>query len=131
MIIYFFYSRHCGRLLCNKCSSKEMPIIKYNLSKAVRVCDTCAEVITVGPAFSWKKKDKQDYYLVILLHNWDSWTEVIDRSSVGPAFYMNKLLYFTFTTLWNNKSIETKIIFVCATGVCNKRKELVHTYYIF
>ena len=45
----FSFSRHCGRLLCSKCSAREMPIIKYNLSKAVRVCDTCADVITVGP----------------------------------------------------------------------------------
>ena len=49
----FSFSRHCGRLLCSKCSSREMPIIKYNLSKAVRVCDTCADVITVGPNI-WK-----------------------------------------------------------------------------
>jgi len=42
------HCRHCGRLLCNKCSAKEMPIIKYNQNKAVRVCDTCAEVLTVG-----------------------------------------------------------------------------------
>ena len=29
------HCRHCGRLLCSKCSAKEMPIIKYNLSKQV------------------------------------------------------------------------------------------------
>ena len=32
------HCRHCGRLLCSKCSAKEMPIIKYNLSKQV-VCN--------------------------------------------------------------------------------------------
>ena len=41
-------SRHCGRLLCNKCSSKEMPILKFDLSKPVRVCETCSDVLTVG-----------------------------------------------------------------------------------
>jgi len=42
------HCRHCGRLLCSKCSTKEMPIIKYNLSKQVRVCDTCADLLTLG-----------------------------------------------------------------------------------
>ena len=31
------HCRHCGRLLCSKCSAKEMPIIKYNLSKQVKL----------------------------------------------------------------------------------------------
>uniref|UniRef100_T1J2P3 BTB domain-containing protein n=1 Tax=Strigamia maritima TaxID=126957 RepID=T1J2P3_STRMM len=31
------HCRHCGRLLCSRCSDKEMPIIKYNLNKPVRV----------------------------------------------------------------------------------------------
>jgi len=42
------HCRHCGRLLCSKCSAKEMPIIKYNLSKQVRVCDVCADLLTLG-----------------------------------------------------------------------------------
>lgn len=29
------HCRHCGRLLCSKCSAKEMPIIKYSLTKPV------------------------------------------------------------------------------------------------
>lgn len=45
-------SRHCGRLLCSKCSDKDMPILKYNLSKPVRVCDVCADVLTVGPSIA-------------------------------------------------------------------------------
>jgi len=42
------HCRHCGRLLCSKCSAKEMPIIKYNLSKQVRVCDVCSDLLTLG-----------------------------------------------------------------------------------
>jgi len=42
------HCRHCGRLLCKKCSNKEMPIIKYKLSKPVRVCATCSDVLTIG-----------------------------------------------------------------------------------
>lgn len=46
------HCRHCGRLLCNKCSDKHMPILKYNLTKPVRVCDICSDVLTVGPVLS-------------------------------------------------------------------------------
>lgn len=42
------HCRHCGRLLCAKCSDREVPILKYNLNKPVRVCDTCFDVLTVG-----------------------------------------------------------------------------------
>ncbi|KAI8782408.1 rabankyrin-5 isoform X2 [Biomphalaria glabrata] len=42
------HCRHCGRLLCAKCSSKDMPIIKFNLSKPVRVCDVCFDVLSIG-----------------------------------------------------------------------------------
>ncbi|KAH3876984.1 hypothetical protein DPMN_000837 [Dreissena polymorpha] len=45
------HCRHCGRLLCAKCSSKDMPIIKYNLSKPVRVCDVCFDVLSIGGTF--------------------------------------------------------------------------------
>ncbi|KAI1231928.1 hypothetical protein IHE44_0007570 [Lamprotornis superbus] len=31
------HCRHCGRLLCHKCSTKEIPIIKFDLNKPVRV----------------------------------------------------------------------------------------------
>jgi len=44
------HCRHCGRLLCGKCSAKEMPIVKYNLTKPVRVCNVCADLLTLGPA---------------------------------------------------------------------------------
>lgn len=44
----FSYSRHCGRLLCSKCSSKDMPIIKFNQSKPQRVCDVCFDVLSYG-----------------------------------------------------------------------------------
>lgn len=42
------HCRHCGRLLCSKCSDRDMPILKYNLSKPVRVCAICFEVLTLG-----------------------------------------------------------------------------------
>lgn len=44
----FTCSRHCGRLLCHKCSIKEIPIIKFDLNKPVRVCDICFDVLTLG-----------------------------------------------------------------------------------
>lgn len=42
------HCRHCGRLLCAKCSTQEVPILKYNLNKPVRVCEICLDVLTVG-----------------------------------------------------------------------------------
>ncbi|XP_048582377.1 rabankyrin-5 isoform X2 [Nematostella vectensis] len=42
------HCRHCGRLLCAKCSCKQIPIIKYELAKPVRVCDVCFEMLTSG-----------------------------------------------------------------------------------
>ncbi|CAH8497019.1 unnamed protein product [Schistosoma turkestanicum] len=35
------HCRHCGRLLCAQCSAFEVPIVKYELSKPVRVCVVC------------------------------------------------------------------------------------------
>lgn len=46
--LVFTHSRHCGRLLCHKCSIKEIPIIKFDLNKPVRVCDICFDVLTLG-----------------------------------------------------------------------------------
>ncbi|XP_033101064.1 rabankyrin-5-like isoform X2 [Anneissia japonica] len=42
------HCRHCGRVLCAKCSSKMVPIVKYELTKPVRVCDVCFDVISLG-----------------------------------------------------------------------------------
>ncbi|XP_067130283.1 rabankyrin-5 [Centruroides vittatus] len=42
------HCRHCGRLLCSKCSDKDMPILKFGLNKPVRICEMCADVLTVG-----------------------------------------------------------------------------------
>ncbi|KAJ6655693.1 hypothetical protein lerEdw1_004746, partial [Lerista edwardsae] len=42
------HCRHCGRLLCHKCSMKEIPIIKFDLNKPVRVCNICFDVLTLG-----------------------------------------------------------------------------------
>ena len=42
------FSRHCGRVLCKRCSVNELPIMKFNLQKPVRVCQLCNEVLTLG-----------------------------------------------------------------------------------
>ena len=44
------HCRHCGRLLCGKCSDKLLPIIKFGLNKPVRVCHVCSQLLTLGPA---------------------------------------------------------------------------------
>jgi predicted metalloenzyme YecM len=43
-----FFSRHCGRVLCKRCSINELPIMKFNLQKPVRVCQLCNDVLTLG-----------------------------------------------------------------------------------
>lgn len=42
------FSRHCGRILCNKCSGHDVPIVKFGLNKPVRVCAVCFDVLQVG-----------------------------------------------------------------------------------
>lgn len=42
------HCRHCGRVLCSKCSNNDVPIIKFGINKPVRVCYTCFEVLQVG-----------------------------------------------------------------------------------
>ncbi|KAI1717947.1 ankyrin repeats (3 copies) domain-containing protein [Ditylenchus destructor] len=42
------HCRHCGRLVCAKCSEHQMPIVKYNLAKNVRVCALCYDVLIMG-----------------------------------------------------------------------------------
>nr|CAD7590660.1 unnamed protein product [Timema genevievae] len=37
--------RHCGRILCSKCSDRDVPILKFNLNKPVRVCFVCFDVL--------------------------------------------------------------------------------------
>lgn len=44
------HCRHCGRLVCKSCSERQIPIVKYNLQKNVRVCQICYEIITIGGA---------------------------------------------------------------------------------
>ncbi|KAB7502063.1 Rabankyrin-5 [Armadillidium nasatum] len=46
------HCRHCGRLLCSKCSTKDIPILKFGISKPVRVCHLCFDVLTHGPLIS-------------------------------------------------------------------------------
>ncbi|XP_034934332.1 histone-lysine N-methyltransferase SETD1A-like [Chelonus insularis] len=42
------HCRHCGRILCNKCSGQDVPILKFGLNKPVRVCGVCFDVLQIG-----------------------------------------------------------------------------------
>ncbi|XP_069684015.1 rabankyrin-5 [Periplaneta americana] len=44
------HCRHCGRILCSKCSDRDVPILKFGLNKPVRVCMVCFDVLQVGSA---------------------------------------------------------------------------------
>lgn len=46
------HCRHCGRILCAKCSPREVAITKFKSTKPVRVCGICAEVLTYGETHS-------------------------------------------------------------------------------
>ncbi|XP_065197269.1 rabankyrin-5-like [Sycon ciliatum] len=41
------HCRHCGRLLCSKCTQQQMPIIKYDIHKPTRLCETCYDVLSM------------------------------------------------------------------------------------
>ncbi|VDP10505.1 unnamed protein product [Soboliphyme baturini] len=41
-------NRHCGRLLCGKCSENSVLIMKYKAQKPLRVCSLCCSVLTFG-----------------------------------------------------------------------------------
>ncbi|EGD81136.1 hypothetical protein PTSG_11174 [Salpingoeca rosetta] len=40
------HCRHCGRVLCDKCSQKKTPIVKFKLDKPVRVCNVCFDLLS-------------------------------------------------------------------------------------
>uniref|UniRef100_A0A915JPC7 FYVE-type domain-containing protein n=1 Tax=Romanomermis culicivorax TaxID=13658 RepID=A0A915JPC7_ROMCU len=42
------HCRHCGRLLCSKCSEQTMPILKYEINKPVRLCQICFDVLSMN-----------------------------------------------------------------------------------
>ncbi|XP_011188184.2 rabankyrin-5 isoform X1 [Zeugodacus cucurbitae] len=42
------HCRHCGRVLCSKCSNNDVPILKFGLNKPTRVCCTCFDVLQGG-----------------------------------------------------------------------------------
>ncbi|XP_043269006.1 rabankyrin-5 isoform X2 [Venturia canescens] len=42
------HCRHCGRILCSKCSGQDVPILKFGLNKPVRVCAVCFDVLQIG-----------------------------------------------------------------------------------
>lgn len=39
------HCRHCGRVICDKCSPKKINIRKFNLNQPERVCTTCFEAL--------------------------------------------------------------------------------------
>ncbi|KAK3918454.1 Rabankyrin-5 [Frankliniella fusca] len=42
------HCRHCGRVLCSSCSGQDVPILKFNQKKPVRVCSVCFDFLQVG-----------------------------------------------------------------------------------
>lgn len=48
MTIRRHHCRHCGRILCSKCSDQEVPIIKFGENKPVRVCKICFDVLRLS-----------------------------------------------------------------------------------
>ncbi|KAH8379366.1 hypothetical protein KR009_004439, partial [Drosophila setifemur] len=42
------HCRHCGRVLCSKCSNNDVPILKFGINKPVRVCCVCFNVLQCG-----------------------------------------------------------------------------------
>ncbi|KAM3720279.1 Rabankyrin-5 [Dirofilaria immitis] len=41
------HCRHCGRLVCARCSEQEVPIFKYGIEKPTRVCQICCDILTM------------------------------------------------------------------------------------
>ncbi|KAI9579988.1 rabankyrin-5 [Glossina fuscipes] len=42
------HCRHCGRVVCSKCSNSDVPILKFGMNKPVRVCGICFYVLQGG-----------------------------------------------------------------------------------
>ncbi|EQC36848.1 hypothetical protein SDRG_05678 [Saprolegnia diclina VS20] len=40
------HCRHCGRVICYRCSSNRIPLPKFNQPSAARVCDVCFDVLS-------------------------------------------------------------------------------------
>ena len=38
--------RHCGRVVCGKCSANQLKIEKFGLTKPQKICTVCFEVLT-------------------------------------------------------------------------------------
>ena len=65
--MFIYFSRHCGRVLCKRCSMNELPIMKFNLQRPVRVCQLCNDVLTLGVmAARWDLCTGKQHELVIL-----------------------------------------------------------------
>ncbi|CCI10970.1 unnamed protein product [Albugo candida] len=39
------HCRHCGRIICHKCSGNQISLPKFGIDDVSRVCDTCFEVL--------------------------------------------------------------------------------------
>lgn len=48
LILRRHHCRHCGRVLCSKCSNNDVPILKFGRNKPVRVCNVCFGVLQGG-----------------------------------------------------------------------------------
>jgi ankyrin repeat protein len=42
------HCRHCGRILCSKCTPTQLPILKFDVQKPVRLCQICGDCLTLG-----------------------------------------------------------------------------------
>ena len=79
----FDFSRHCGRLLCGKCSSKDIPIVKFSLNKPVRVCDICFNVLTLGATWIPGKPGYYYYLVNTQAHQaTNTWTVLANQATV-------------------------------------------------
>ena len=40
-----FHCKNCGGVYCKNCTNQSMPLLHYGILQAVKVCDTCAEIL--------------------------------------------------------------------------------------
>nr|CCA22930.1 myosinlike protein putative [Albugo laibachii Nc14] len=52
------HCRHCGRIICHKCSGHQIPLPKFGIDDVSRVCDTCFNVLQKGENFSSRRQSE-------------------------------------------------------------------------